>query len=98
MDQRQHDNELADDTQSVIIGDEKTEAIETVKKEANSVIDFFENNNFVNNSNKAAILYNSGGKGDSITVEGIGEETIASNESEKLLGLHINSSFEWGTH
>ena len=62
------------------------------------MIDFFENNNFVNNSNKAAILYNSGGKGDSITVEGIGEETIASNESEKLLGLHINSSFEWGTH
>ena len=62
------------------------------------MIDFFENNNLVNNSDKAAILYNSGGKGDSITVEGIGGESISSTESEKLLGLHINSSFEWSTH
>jgi len=62
------------------------------------VIDFFENNNFVNNSDKAAVLYNSGGKGKSITIDGIGGETIASTDSEKLLGLHINSSFEWSTH
>ena len=61
---------------SVVVKDEKVEADETAKKEANSVIDFFENNNFVNNSDKAAILYNSGGKSDSITVEGIGGETI----------------------
>jgi hypothetical protein len=89
---------FADDTQSVIVEDDKVEAVEIAKKEANSVIDFFENNNFVNNSDKATILYKSGGKGDSITVEGIGGETMASTESEKLLGLHINSSFEWGTH
>ena len=38
------------------------------------------------------------GKGDSITVEGIGGETITSNKSEKLLGLHINSNFDWSTH
>ena len=62
------------------------------------MIDFFENNNFVNNSDKAAILYNSGGKSDSITVEGIGGETITSTKSEKLLGLHINSNFDWSTH
>ena len=89
---------FADDTQSVIIKDGKDEAVETAKKEANSVIDFFENNNFVNNSDKAAVLYNSGGKGKSITIDGIGGETIASTDSEKLLGLHINSSFEWSTH
>ena len=59
---------FVDDMQSVIIEDKKVEAVEIAKKEANS----FENNNFVNNSDKAAILYNSGGKGDSITVEGIG--------------------------
>ena len=92
---------FADDTQSVIIKDGKDEAVDTAKKEANSVIEFFENNNFVNNSDKAAILYNSGGQGTSITIEGIGGESIASNESEKsekLLGLHINSSFNWNSH
>ena len=89
---------FADDTQSVIVKDEKAEAVEIAKKEANSVIGFFENNNFVNNADKAAILYNSGGKGDSITIEGIGGEKITSTDSEKLLGLHINSSFEWNTH
>ena len=40
---------FADDTQSVIIKDGKDEAVDTAKKEANSVIEFFENNNFVNN-------------------------------------------------
>ena len=38
---------FADDTQSVIIKDRKDEAVEIAKKEANSVIDFFENNNFL---------------------------------------------------
>ena len=89
---------FVENIQSVIVKDEKVDAVEIAKIEANSVIDFFENNNFFNNSDKAAILYNSGGKGDSIRIEGIGGETIASTESEKLLGLHINSSFEWNTH
>ena len=92
---------FADDTQSVIIKDGKDEAVDTAKREANSVIEFFENNNFVNNADKAAILYNSGGQGKSITIEGIGGETITSIEpekSEKLLGLHINSSFNWNSH
>ena len=60
---------FADDTQSVIIEDKKVDAVEIAKREANSVIDFFENNNLVNNSDKAAILYNSRGKSDTITVK-----------------------------
>ena len=47
------------------------------------MIDFFENNNFVNNSDKAAVLYNSEGKGKSITIEGIG--------GEKLLPLYLKN-------
>ena len=43
-------------------------------------------------------MFCSGGKGDSITIEDIGGETIASEKSEKILGLHINSSFKWDTH
>ena len=67
-------------------------------QKANSVIKFFENNNFVNNSDKAAVLYNSEGKGKSISIEGIGGETVVSTDSEKLLGIYINSSFDWNTH
>ena len=89
---------FADDTQSVIIKDGKEEAVDTARKEANSVIKFFENNNFVNNSDKAAVLYNSEGKGKSTSIEGIGGETVISTDSEKLLGNHINSSFDWNTH
>ena len=48
------------------------------------MIDFFENNSCVDNSDKVAILYNSGGKGDSITIEGNGGETIVSTESENF--------------
>jgi hypothetical protein len=89
---------FADDTQSIVISDKKEKAIETTKTEANSVISFFENNNLVNNADKAAMLYNSRGKGDSITVEDIGGEQIKSTKTEKLLGLHINSDFEWNNH
>ena len=59
---------FADDTQSVVIKSTKDEVVESTKKEANSVIDFFENNSLVNNAEKAAILYNSGGKSDEITI------------------------------
>jgi hypothetical protein len=89
---------FADDTQSVVIKSTKDEVVESTKKEANSVIDFFENNSLVNNAEKAAILYNSGGKSDEITIEDIGGETITSTKTEKLLGLHINSDFDWSTH
>ena len=56
------------------------------------------NNNLVNNPDKAAILYNSKGTGSEIIVENIGKENLKSSYSEKLLGLHINSDFGWNTH
>ena len=52
----------------------------------------------MNNSNKAAVIYNSKGNGGHITLENIGGEKISSKNSEKLLGLHLNSGFNWKTH
>ena len=52
----------------------------------------------MNNDDKAAILYNSKGKGEQITIENIGGEKLKSTNSEKLLGLHVNSNFGWNTH
>ena len=89
---------FADDTQSIVIHNNKENAIEITQKEANSVIDFFHSNNLVNNPDKAAILYNSKGTGSEIIVENIGKENLKSSYSEKLLGLHINSDFGWNTH
>ena len=89
---------FADDTQSIIISNNKENLLKVTLKEANSVIKFFANNHLVNNAEKAAVLYNHKGKGDKITVKNIGGENIESSFSEKLLGLHINSDFEWSTH
>ena len=61
------------------------------------MIDFFSSNNFVNNANKAALIYNSKGKGSEISVD-IGGETLSSTYTEKLLGLHINADLKWDTH
>ena len=66
--------------------------------EANKVISFFASNSMVNNSDKAALLYNSNGKGEEITVENIGGFSLKSKQHEKLLGMNINSDFEWDTH
>ena len=55
-------------------------------------------NNLVNNSEKAAMLYTTKGGGGKITIHGIGGEKLESIRSEKLLGLHINSDFEWSNH
>ena len=52
------------------------------------MIDFFASNNFVNNANKAALIYSSKGKGSVISVD-IGGEMLSSTYTEKLLGLHI---------
>ena len=88
---------FADDTQSIIIKNTKEEAIETTKVESKNIIDFFSSNNFVNNANKAALIYNSKGKGCEISVD-IGGETLSSTYTEKLLGLHINADLKWNTH
>ena len=89
---------FADDTQSIIISNNKEEVLDITSQEANSVIKFFESNSMVNNSDKAALLYNSQGKASSITVENVGGVALTSSTTEKLLGLHINSSFEWDSH
>ena len=52
----------------------------------------------VNNSDKAALLYNTKGKGGHITIENFGGEKLMSTNSEMLLGLHVNSNFNWKTH
>ena len=83
---------FADDTQSIVISDSIKEAIEITKKEANNIMSFFECNNLVNNADKAAILYNSRGKGKNITIEDMGGETLKSTSSEKLLGLNVDSN------
>ena len=88
---------FADDTQSIIIKNTKEEAIETTKVESKNIIDFFSSNNFVNNANKAALIYNSKGKGSEISVD-IGGEKLSSTYTEKLLGLHINADLKWNTH
>ena len=82
----------------MILCDDKEEAIDITTRESSNVIDFFKNNNLVNNPEKAAVLYNSNRKGKTITIENIGGEVIKSTYSEKLLGLHINSNFSWETH
>ena len=33
-----------------------------------------------------------------ITIENMGGETLKSTSSEKLLGLNVDSNFEWNTH
>ena len=89
---------FADDTQSIVISDNKEKALEITEKESSMVIPFFEGNNLVNNANKAAILYNSKGKGQEIIIDNIGGEKIKSSNTKKLLGLHVNSNLDWHTH
>ena len=50
-----------------------------------------------NNPDKAALLWNSSGKHKEIEME-VGGETLKSTESEKLLGVVINSNLDWSTH
>ena len=85
---------FADDTQSLCIADKKEEAIETTKDEANNIIDYYSKNDLVNNSDKASLIYNSKGKGESIELN-IGREELKSKNTEKLLGLNISSDFTW---
>ena len=53
---------FADDTQSIMIKNNEDDAIETTRHESRKIVDFFSCNNFVNNANKAALIYNSKGK------------------------------------
>ena len=55
-------------------------------------------NKQTNNPDKAAVLYNSKGKGGNITVNNIGGENLNSTYSKKFLGLNLNSDLNWNTH
>ena len=89
---------FADDTQTIIVSENQENLLETTSIEVNSVLNFFRSNNLVNNPEKSALLYNSKGKGENITVKNIGGQNIQSTHSEKLLGLNINSNFDWTNH
>ena len=67
--------------------------MKSLKKNQKVLISYFESNNLVNNSDKAALLYNTKGKGGHITIENFGGEKLMSTNSEMLLGLHVNSNF-----
>ena len=75
---------FADDTQSIVISNDKENAIKTTENEAKRVIEFFGANYLVNNPEKAAILYNSNGKSSEILFEDM---------EEKKLNLHIQKNF-----
>ena len=77
---------FADDTQSIIISDDKDETLEIIRKGANSVIGFFSKNNLVNNADKAAVLYNSRGRWKTITVENIGSHNSNPLTQKSFLG------------
>ena len=89
---------FADDTQSIIVSDDRKNLLETASSEANHVMNFFRSNGLVYNADKAAVLYNGKGKSEVITVDNVGGENLVSTYSEKLLGLHINADFVWTTH
>ena len=89
---------FADDTQSCIIADTREELEEITRQESKAVLDFFSSINLVNNADKAALLYNSKGKAEKITIDNIGGESVDSKDHEKLLGLQVSSSLDWKTH
>ena len=89
---------FADDTQSIIIADNKEELENITKEESDTVLDFFSGINLINNADKACLLYNSKGKGSQIDMDNIGGEKLQSKESEKLLGLQVSSKLDWKVH
>ena len=48
---------FADDTQSIIVRENRKNLLETASSEANCVINFFRSNGLVNNADKAAVLH-----------------------------------------
>ena len=89
---------FADDTQSCVIADNQKELEEIIREESKAVLNFFSGVNLLNNPDKAALLINSKGSGCKMTLEDIGGQTLHSKESEKLLGLRINSNLDWKSH
>ena len=73
---------FADDTQSCIIADTREELEEITRQESQAVLDFFSSINLVNNADKAALLYNSKGKAENITIDNIGGESVESKNHD----------------
>ena len=88
---------FADDTQLTTVEETEEEAIKTTKDEADKIIVFFNNVQLKNNPDKAAMIYNSKGKEKKIKMK-VGGEILQTADSEKLLGLNINSDLNWSTH
>ena len=88
---------FADDTQLTTVEETEEKAKETTKEQADKIIDFFSNVQLKNNPDKAALIYNSKGKEKKIQME-VGGEVLETADSEKLLGLMVNSDLNWTTH
>ena len=88
---------FADDTQLTSVEDTEEKARENTKEEADNIIAFFNSVQLKNNPDKAALIYNSKGKEKKIEME-VGGEVLKTAESEKLLGLHVNSDLNWNKH
>ena len=88
---------FADDTQSVVIKEDKESLMATAKLESQAVVEHFSVNNLVNNADKAALLFNNRGKAETIELEIAGEKLI-SVEKEKLLGIKVASNLGWKNH
>ena len=65
-----------DDTQSLCISETKESVVDKTTKQANNIMNFFTANDLVNNADKAAILFNSKGKGEDVTIENVGGVTL----------------------
>ena len=89
---------FADDTQSIIIANNKDELEEVTRQESDAVLDFFSGVNLINNADKACLLHNSRGQGAHIEMENIGGEKVESKDSEKLLGLQVSAKLDWKVH
>ena len=88
---------FADDTQSVVMKDDKESLVETAKFESKAVVEHFSVKNLVNNADKAALLFNNKGKAETIVMEIAGEE-LTSVDNEKLLGIKVSSNLGWKHH
>ena len=74
----------ADDTQTCVIADSPEELRKIIEEESKAVLDFFSSINLCNNSDKAAIIVNSKGSADKMTVN-IGGKNVSSKDEETSL-------------
>ena len=88
---------FADDTQLTTIENSEELARKNTKEEADKIISFFESVQLKNNPDKAALIHNSRGKEKKIEMV-VGGAKLETSQSEKLLGVTINSDLNWNSH